>query len=303
MSDLVGQVFDRWTVIGLADDPRKVLCRCSCGTEKEVWISNLKKGASKSCGCIKRVYDKPSSMVGKTYGSWSVLGLTENPLKVHCRCVCGKERDVYADSILKGTSKSCGCQNTGMPDTTRAALRKHAEDNAAKYVGQTVNGFLVKDVHMQKSGAVETHFCTAVCPVCGQDTTVRLSVVVCGRIKMCRVCARDIAKIKPAASETIFVDKTNLFNIKNSCAGRVNKNSTTGVNGVSRSKGGTYRAYIVLRRKQFHLGSYPTLEEAAAARAAANEIFYKTILDENAGWEDRYREALSKIVRKPNKNK
>ena len=29
------------------------LCRCDCGSEKEVVVSNLKSGSSKSCGCLK----------------------------------------------------------------------------------------------------------------------------------------------------------------------------------------------------------------------------------------------------------
>lgn len=241
---------------------------------------------------------KSSDLVGQVFGHWAVIGLAGDPRKVLCRCSCGTEKAVCINSLKKGTSKSCGCQNTNMPDTTRAALRKHAESRAARYVGQTVNGFLIKAVHMQKYNKVEMHFCTAVCPACGQDTTVRLTSVVNGNIKMCSVCARDIAKIKPAASGTIFVDKTDLSNLQKSCSGRVKKNSTTGVNGVSRNKDGTYRAYIFLRGKQFHLGVYPTLEEAAAARAAANDVFFKPILDENAGWEGRYREALAKIVRR-----
>ena len=31
-----------------------LLCRCKCGTEREVIIKNLKSGISKSCGCINK---------------------------------------------------------------------------------------------------------------------------------------------------------------------------------------------------------------------------------------------------------
>lgn len=48
-----------------------------------------------------------------------------------------------------------------------------------------------------------------------------------------------------------------------------NKNSTTGVRGVSRSKmGKPYVATVKKSRKQIHLGRFDTLDEAAAAVAA-----------------------------------
>lgn len=52
--------FGRWTVIGPATPvmfagkvtPR-VMCRCQCGTERPVLLSNLKSRKSKSCGCYR----------------------------------------------------------------------------------------------------------------------------------------------------------------------------------------------------------------------------------------------------------
>jgi hypothetical protein len=47
--------FDRWTVIEAGTSGvRTVLCRCECGTEKRVGVDNLRKGRSRSCGCIRR---------------------------------------------------------------------------------------------------------------------------------------------------------------------------------------------------------------------------------------------------------
>lgn len=50
-----GQVFGRWTVIGpvtRADRYRYWLCRCQCGTERAVFERSLRRGLSRSCGCI-----------------------------------------------------------------------------------------------------------------------------------------------------------------------------------------------------------------------------------------------------------
>jgi hypothetical protein len=56
--DVVGQKFGRYLVIAKSEKrsnamKQMVLCRCDCGAEREVVVSNLKSGASKSCGCLK----------------------------------------------------------------------------------------------------------------------------------------------------------------------------------------------------------------------------------------------------------
>jgi hypothetical protein len=37
-------------VVGVGDEPGKWRCRCVCGTERDVMVKYLRKGASKSCG-------------------------------------------------------------------------------------------------------------------------------------------------------------------------------------------------------------------------------------------------------------
>lgn len=54
----IGQVFGRWTVIAegarRADRGTGYLCRCECGTEREVPSKGLTRGTSKSCGCLQK---------------------------------------------------------------------------------------------------------------------------------------------------------------------------------------------------------------------------------------------------------
>ena len=52
--DIIGQTFGQWIVIALAPSRgyhTYSLCRCQCGTEKEVKMCNLLTGRSSSCGC------------------------------------------------------------------------------------------------------------------------------------------------------------------------------------------------------------------------------------------------------------
>lgn len=50
---------------------------------------------------------------------------------------------------------------------------------------------------------------------------------------------------------------------------RISRNNKTGVRGVSRTKSGKFTAYIRFRGKLRYLGLFPTLDDAAAARADA----------------------------------
>lgn len=53
--DLTGQTFGDWTVVARGRprgaEGRYWLCRCVCGTEREVNGSTLRKGTSRGCGC------------------------------------------------------------------------------------------------------------------------------------------------------------------------------------------------------------------------------------------------------------
>ena len=71
--DMVGKTFDRLTVIGLShvgsNRKRMWLCSCSCGGNAVVSTSDLNKGHTKSCGCIKRELDKTKFIThGETIG-------------------------------------------------------------------------------------------------------------------------------------------------------------------------------------------------------------------------------------------
>ena len=84
----VGSKFANLTVVGLADPAKnrfaRWVCKCDCGIEKTFYASNVKRGLSKSCGCMKaeairkartthghsRNSDSPPS---PTYTTWSSM--------------------------------------------------------------------------------------------------------------------------------------------------------------------------------------------------------------------------------------
>ncbi len=61
--DIVGKKFNRWAVISSAvtvNGRARWLCKCDCGTVREVVGGSLKSNLSKSCGCYEA--DNPSAL-------------------------------------------------------------------------------------------------------------------------------------------------------------------------------------------------------------------------------------------------
>jgi hypothetical protein len=64
-SYLVGEVYNRLTVLSIyrADKIAYAKCRCACGKEHNVKVAHLQCGSVKSCGCLHR--DRVKEVIGK----------------------------------------------------------------------------------------------------------------------------------------------------------------------------------------------------------------------------------------------
>lgn len=137
---LVGEVFGRWTVMAQAEGDHMWLCRCSCGTQREVAENSLVRGVSTSCGCLcvenaaLAWHSKAADLVGQRFGSWTAIERSDvvryegggQTIRWMCRCDCGTERAVLVSALRDGTSQSCGC-TTGSRMEAHVAqfLREH----------------------------------------------------------------------------------------------------------------------------------------------------------------------------------
>lgn len=84
---------------------------CDCGNIIERPESLVKNGKIKSCGCIR--YKIKTEMVGKKFGSWTVIEdlPKENKQRMElCECDCGIIRKVRFTNLIMGESLSCGCK-------------------------------------------------------------------------------------------------------------------------------------------------------------------------------------------------
>lgn len=106
--NLLNQRFGRWTVIAPAESRNGIvywLCRCDCGTEKEVHAGNLKYGKSKSCGCAP--VSPRIDLTGMRFCKLTALSFSRGKWK--CICDCGNTVFVSTEELLNGDFESCGC--------------------------------------------------------------------------------------------------------------------------------------------------------------------------------------------------
>lgn len=237
---------------------------------------------------------KYNIQIGDVFGQWEVIGQGSKPYYSKCRCTCGTIRDVSNRSLCTGDSKSCGCNK----ERVKTASKKISETNlriAQKKVGTSINGFRIVSIFKKKGENV--FYCKAICPVCGKETETKLS-----RLKknyMCVNCNRNNGDFLKEIQKSCYVDGSCLPSIRSRENGTVNKNSSTKVNGVSLQKDGSYRAYITFRRKQYHLGVYASLEEAASARKEAEKKLFGEYIKSHQGWEDELKEIGKRHRKKP----
>ena len=125
-----GMVFGMWTVIGESPHKRhgKVLCRCKCGTEKEVFVENLLNGRSQSCKC--RIIE-PFLVINmlQVMGYPFIQPDQSRRLVVRCRCeICDKIVYPSVRDLLAGKHKACGCYRENLNYRARCERAKGAGD-------------------------------------------------------------------------------------------------------------------------------------------------------------------------------
>ncbi len=117
--DLTGQTFTRWTVLHhlpkIPGHKTQWLCRCLCGVERAALTGELRRGNSKSCGCLNRETGNPSvrkDIAGQRFGRAVAVapnGFHGPRVLWQCVCDCGGQFTATVTSLLRGSTKSCGC--------------------------------------------------------------------------------------------------------------------------------------------------------------------------------------------------
>lgn len=216
-------------------------------------------------------------MEKQQYGYWTIIGKSDKSGYVKCRCICGIDKEVNLSSLRLGKSKSCGCSQKGKKKEYLSINR--LKGYKEKYIGIKINNIDILDVINENGRILFECKCD-----CGKVFKCYKQHILNGNTTS---CGHDREVNLRKGNEIVVensVEGTNLLSLKTRVdKSKINKNSTTKVNGVAKLKSGKYRAYINLKRKQYHLGCFNTIEEAITARKEAEEKFFKPIIEKYKG--------------------
>lgn len=200
------------------------------------------------------------NLIGQRFGKLTVIKELGGG-RILCRCDCGREKEFNKSNVKRGLTKSCG-----------SCVRRHTRRDLIK---DTVGRRFGKLVVLKELG-----YGRVLCRCdCGNTKEISKTHLLNGDIISCG-CALKQTAIK--SREPKLYKGTDINKISTATA---TSRSSTGIRGVSYStRRGKYRANIGFRGQKFELGYFDTLEEAAAARKAAEERLYKPLIEE---WRER----------------
>ena len=271
-----GDVCGQWTVLtpDAGSDPPRWLCRCACGTEKSVLERSLIYGQSRSCGCLKlrRAAEKNRhDLLGRVFGELTVLErLPDAPgqrgVSWRCRCSCGREINFLGTLLVTGRRSHCGCKS--IPNYAY-------QDIAGQRIGRLTALWPLPE-RDSRGNVIWQCRCD-----CGAEPCISYNQLIHTRVESCGCLHREQAQ--NLYRHLDLVDGTMLDSFRSTA---LRTDNTTGVKGVYR-KNGRYMAKIVFQKKQYYLGCYRDLEEAAQARADAEKQLQADIFPAYEKWKAR----------------
>lgn len=265
VQSLAGKTFGKWTVLDqftvTPRGERKWLCRCECGTEREVLERSLKYGGSASCGCVgreKAVKTIAYDLTGKVFGELTVLKVAEKQRKNGgvwwtCRCSCGNEYDAAATLLVTGRRTRC---------TGKAHQKNYASSDIS---GQRFDRLTALYPTEKRGRSSVIWHCRC---DCGNEVDVSLNSLVYSNMRSCGCQKKEHDKMLPGFLTR--VDGTSLDMVRSK---KIPADNTTGYRGVYFIRG-RYVAKIVFQKKAYYLGVFNRIEDAAEARKEAEEVLF-----------------------------
>lgn len=122
-SSLVGERFGKLLVAemlpGYKGGRTYLRCKCDCGNETIVMMSNVKRGMTRSCGCYEKAsrFNRDNhykNLLGIRFGHLTVVSKGDKHYRSgciswNCVCDCGNKIEVSSAHLLRGKTRSCGC--------------------------------------------------------------------------------------------------------------------------------------------------------------------------------------------------
>lgn len=127
--DLSGQRFGKLVAKEHMPGSRREIarwrCLCDCGTFVAVHQYNLRKGRTRSCGCL--IGETPAgnraNIAGQVFGRLTAVAFAGRNSRQglwRCRCECGGQATTTVTKLRSGHTTSCGCfKNEGIASRAR----------------------------------------------------------------------------------------------------------------------------------------------------------------------------------------
>ena len=112
--DLTGKRFGRLTAVRRAENgPHGIqwLFKCDCGTEHVTLAESVRRGLTKSCGCLRKelsVKPRVPSIAGQRFGRLVAIERIDAS-KWLFKCDCGSDYIGWKGPVVKGKVQACGC--------------------------------------------------------------------------------------------------------------------------------------------------------------------------------------------------
>lgn len=280
-SDIIqtGQKINRWTVLDKVQKNKRgeklFLCRCVCGTERYVLERSLLHGVSQSCGCLRNekmrdvnTYD----LRDRRFSALTVLGKCDEVpkgtggVKWHCRCDCGRECDVRATLLVTGRRTNCG----------NPKHKKYAFSDIAGRRFRYLTALYPTSQRTESGSVIWRCRCE-----CGNEKDVSYNELMYSNSQSCG--CKKLENNQKLQEHLIHVAGTSVDMLKSK---KLPKNNSTGVRGVYRVKT-RYIAKITFQNRQYHLGTYGRIEDAAQARRKAEINLNETFVAYYEKWRAR----------------
>lgn len=262
IDDLTGQRFGRLTVEMMIPERSgryvQYACRCDCGQIIYANGKQLKRGTKKGCpDCVRSSCSRDVNLVGLQYGELTVLERwktrEDGRAQWRCLCSCGNETIVTTAELNRGKVKTC-----------RQGKHKPHAHNYEDLIGQRFGWLTVEAPYGEKYADGRSRW---ICRCkCGTECIQFTYELKGGKAKSCGCYSSEV--LGPRLHTYLHTVNGTMIE---TLTGQKRRNNTSGYTGVA-AKGKRWRASITFQRKQYNLGVYDDIQDAAKAWERAHEM-------------------------------
>lgn len=281
----IGDTVGKLTLLGKKKENNRTYfyCSCTCGRRKWIRADSLK--SVRSCGCLARgTQFGPRDIEGRKFGKLIVIGASDKrdsrgAVLYKCKCDCGNIIYVAGRQLRNGHTKSCGC-------TRKEKFAKHIEDIKHNLVNRRFGRLtVIREIGVDKHRNI---IWECRCD-CGNTVSVIARSLIAGNTMSCGCISKE--KLEEESKKNC-IDGTNTAIISSLLKDNKSNITKSGVKGVGwDKKSNKWRAYIMFKRKHYHLGYFANLDDAIEAREKAEQKTFGEFLE----WHNKFKDNKKEI--------